>query len=192
MLVLGIDEVGRGCLAGPLVVGAVALDLKISGLKDSKLLTRKRREFYSEIIFSKAKYTGLGWVSVQELDAIGLSSSLRLGAARALQGLTLDVDRVVLDGNYNYLSAICGAEAIIKADMTVPSVSAASIIAKVARDNYMIQLAEQFPVYGFETHVGYGTAAHLTALKEYGACIHHRKSFEPLKSRLDVKSVETT
>lgn len=190
MLVLGIDEVGRGCLAGPLVVGAVVLDRNITGLKDSKLLSRKQREYYSEKIYSSAKYTGLGWVSVDELDSIGLSRSLRLGAKRALQGLSLAVDKTVLDGNYNYLAGVCDAETIIKADLTVPAVSAASIIAKVARDNYMIKLADQFPVYCFESHVGYGTAAHLQALRDYGACIHHRKSFEPLKTMLKVESIK--
>lgn len=190
MLVLGIDEVGRGCLAGPLVVGAVGLDTPIPGITDSKLLSRKQREHYAELIYAKAAYTGLGWISAEELDYIGLSNSLKLASERALESFNLSVDRIVLDGNYNYLKGVCAAETIIKADLSIPAVSAASIIAKVARDNYMIKLSEQYPLYKFESHVGYGTAAHIEALRNHGACEHHRKSFEPLKSMLSVQTVE--
>ena len=191
MVVLGIDEVGRGSLAGPLVVGAVVLDRKIPGIKDSKLLSRTQRERYYDEIIARAKFTGLGWVSVEEVDGFGLSRALRLGAARALNGFDLCVDRIVLDGNYDYLSEICTAETIVMADLIIPAVSAASIIAKVARDKYMIDLANKFPLYSFDKHVGYGTAIHIDALRRYGACIHHRRSFEPLKSILSIETVKS-
>ncbi len=182
MTILGIDEVGRGCLAGPLVVGAVVLDQPIEGLKDSKLLTRKRREQLSAQIWSKAAFIGIGWVAVDELDSLGLSNSLNLGAHRALTGFNIDCDRIILDGNYDYVKTIPLLETIIRADTVVPAVSAASIVAKVARDSYMLKLAADFPQYQFDRNVGYGTKAHLQAIKAYGACIHHRHSFKPIKT----------
>lgn len=184
MIVLGIDEVGRGSLAGPLVVGAVALDAKIIGLKDSKLLSRKQRLALAEIIKDLAKYIGLGWVNVQEIDKLGLTKSLTLGAKRALENLNTKFDSMILDGSYNYIKDYASCQTLPKADSLVPAVSAASIIAKVARDNYMIELAKEFPMYMFESHVGYGTKSHIKAISEYGACIHHRKTFEPVKSIL--------
>ncbi len=185
MYLVGIDEVGRGALAGPLVVGAVVLNQPISGLRDSKVLSRKQRTVLNELIIKSAKYVGLGWVSSKELDAIGLSQALTLAATRALSDLNLEPIRYILDGNYNYLSAAhTPFELIIKGDALVPAISAASIVAKVARDNYMFELDKELPEYGFKNHVGYGTKEHLNAIVRSGASIEHRKSFEPLKSQL--------
>lgn len=182
MRVLGIDEVGRGSIAGPLVVGAVVLDTKIAGLKDSKLLSRVKRTQLAQDIYAKALFCGLGWVTPLELDEIGLTKALTLASFRALTGLELTVDKTILDGKYNYLPSSYVCETIIGADNKVSAVSAASIIAKVARDEYMIKLSAEFPNYGFESHVGYCTQRHVDALKEYGCSVHHRKSFEPIKS----------
>lgn len=182
MLVLGIDEVGRGSLAGPLVVGAVVIDKPIKGLRDSKLLSRNQRLTVNDLIYQKAVYIGLGWVQVEELDSLGLTRGLTLASERALEQLDTKVDRVILDGNFNYLKGIDNCELIIKADRSIAAVSAASIVAKVARDSYMIALAKHYPQYMFENNVGYGTSAHLKALAVNGPCIHHRRSFNPVKS----------
>ena len=197
MAILGIDEVGRGPLAGPLVVGAVILpDEKpdwVQDLKDSKKLSAKKREKLSEIILKEAPATGLGWVKPAELDGIGISEALKLATKRAVkeaQACHVAFSQIVIDGKVNFLK---GAKlekyvsTLAKADDLVKEVSAASIIAKVARDTYMIKLAEKYPEYGFESHVGYGTAKHIAAIKEYGICEEHRKSFEPIKSMVGFK-----
>ena len=182
---LGIDEVGRGPWAGPLVVGACVLREPIEGLNDSKKLTPKRREKLATEIHEKA-YCGLGWVSAAELDKLGLSASLRKAcreAVKSIQAQKPEFNKIIIDGTINFLSdtPLNKYVAVLpKADALVPEVSAASIIAKVARDNYMIKLAERFPGYGFEKHVGYGTAAHKAALLELGPCEEHRKSFRPI------------
>lgn len=182
---LGIDEVGRGPWAGPLVVGACVLREPISGLNDSKKLTAKRREKLAAEIHEKA-YCGLGWVSATELDQLGLSDSLRKAcreAVKAVQAQKPEFNEIIIDGTINFLSdtPLGRYVAVLpKADALVPEVSAASIIAKVARDNYMIELAKKYPKYGFEKHVGYGTALHRAALEEYGPCEEHRKSFRPI------------
>jgi ribonuclease HII len=183
MLILGIDEVGRGSLAGPLVVGAVALDLEIKGLKDSKLLTKKRRENLANDIYLQAKYCGLGWASNQEIDSIGLTNSLKLAASRSVAKLSIKIDKIIIDGVINLLPDY-DSQLLIKADNCIPAVSAASIIAKVARDNYMISLEEVFPEYGFKTNVGYGTKNHLLAINKFGPTKYHRISFNPLKSMI--------
>lgn len=182
---LGIDEVGRGPWAGPLVVGACVLREPIEGLNDSKKLTAKRREKLAAEIHEKA-YCGLGWVSAAELDELGLSAALRKAcreAVKAVQAQKPEFNEIVIDGTVNFLSDTPLGKYVSvlpKADALVPEVSAASIIAKVARDNYMIELAERFPGYGFEKHVGYGTALHRAALEELGPCEEHRKSFRPV------------
>jgi len=181
MVVLGIDEVGRGCWAGPLVAGAVILKRAIPGVKDSKQLTRKAREALDAVIRRRAVAYGLGWVAPQELDEVGLTAAVRLAYQRALADITAAYGEIIIDGNYNFLADMPNARAIVKADTTVPAVSAASIIAKVARDAYMREQAAQFPAYGFENHVGYGTLAHRLALAEYGPCLLHRCSFQPLR-----------
>ncbi len=182
MRIIGVDEVGRGSLAGPLVVGAVMLSANIDGLKDSKLLTPKRREQLSEIIKLRAEFIGLGWVSALDIDRLGLNRALSLAGERALAELSIDYDKIILDGSVNYLPPQFRVETVIKADMSVAAVSAASIVAKVARDKFMHELARQIPNYGFERNVGYGTAEHLKAIQTYGVSEQHRRSFEPIKS----------
>jgi ribonuclease HII len=185
-MIIGVDEVGRGCLAGPLVAGAVLLDKPIRGLKDSKKLTKLQRATLDVVIRKKAVAFGLGWVPSEELDKVGLTEAVR----RAMQRAVADVQaqspdtEIIIDGNYNFLPEMPTAQCIIKADDTVPAVSAASIIAKVARDNYMAQMAAQYPGYMFESHVGYGTAAHRLALETLGLCDLHRRSFAPIRAML--------
>lgn len=184
-MTLGVDEVGRGCWAGPLVVGAVILNSPIAGLKDSKELSPKQRLLLDSIIKSKAKAIGLGWVTAAEIDQYGLTGSIRLAIKRSLEKIRINYEEIIIDGNINFLPDDPRAKAIIKADTTIAAVSAASIIAKVARDAYMIQAAATYPGYGFETHVGYGTAKHADALNQYGVCVLHRRSFKPIRLTLD-------
>lgn len=183
-MIVGIDEVGRGCWAGPLVVGAVVLGEPIVGLKDSKKLTKKQREALDERIRATAISFGLGWVQPAELDAVGLTQAVRLAMERALAVVTATYDEVIVDGNFNFLAHLPKTRQLIKADDTVPAVSAASIIAKVARDKYMTKIAQLYSGYGFENHVGYGTAIHMAALAELGVTDIHRKSFKPIKNLL--------
>jgi ribonuclease HII len=183
MITLGIDEVGRGSWAGPLVVGAVVLGHPIKGLTDSKLLSRPTREKLSLIINLEAADVSLGWVSAQEIDQFGLTKATRLAIDRALTNIKAGFDEIIVDGKFNYLSDDQRARAIVKADKTIPAVSAASIVAKVARDNWMIRVAaKEFPDYCFEKHVGYGTRLHRQALAEHGACSIHRLTYKPLVS----------
>ena len=192
MAILGIDEVGRGPLAGPLVVGAVILPENklewVFELKDSKKLSVKKRELLNELILKEAVATGLGWVFPEELDNVGIAEALRLATRRAVksvQGLHASFSQIVIDGKVNFLAETALGRYVStmpKADNLVKEVSAASIIAKVARDHYMYDVGLKFPGYGFEKHVGYGTAAHLRAIRELGICKEHRKSFEPIKS----------
>lgn len=179
-VVVGVDEVGRGCWAGPMVVGAVILNQPILGLKDSKKLSKKQRELLTELIKVEAKYS-LGWVSHSEIDAIGLSAATTLACQRAIENLNADYDEIIIDGGINFLPDNPKATCLIKADDTVPAVSAASIIAKVMRDNFMAEQAVQFPKYGFEKHVGYGTKIHIDALKQFGPTRIHRMSYKPLQ-----------
>lgn len=183
-MIVGIDEVGRGCLAGPLVAGAVLLRDPIEGLRDSKKLTRLQRERLSAQIKIEALAIGLGWVSAAELDQVGLTAAVGLAMKRALAGITMPFTEIIIDGNYNFLAGHASARCIIKADDTVPSVSAASIIAKVARDAFMREAALKYPNYAFESHVGYSTSAHLEALRKHGMCELHRRSFAPVRALL--------
>lgn len=184
MSIVGIDEVGRGCWAGPLVAGAVLLAHSIEGLKDSKKLSKKQRERLSKIILREAKTFGLGWVWPDEIDEIGLTAAVGLAMQRALEQINQEYDELIIDGSYNFFPDEPRAKAIIKADDLVPAVSAASIIAKVARDNYMEEIAGQYPGYGFEKHVGYGTALHIEKLKLHGVSDLHRRSYKPIKALL--------
>ena len=183
-MTLGADEVGRGCWAGPLVAGAVLLARPIDGLKDSKKLSKKQRERLSKIILAEAEAYGLGWVWPNEIDQLGLTAAVELAMRRAVEQITADYDELIIDGNYNFFPEEPRAKAIIKADDLVPAVSAASIIAKVARDNYMEELAVQYPEYGFEKHVGYGTALHIERLKLHGVSDQHRRSYKPIQALL--------
>jgi len=184
-MILGIDEVGRGPWAGPLVIGAVVLgDTVIEGLTDSKKLSKKRRDDLDVIIRRDALGYGIGWVAAAELDEIGLSAALVLATKRAVEQVNVPYHKIVIDGTINFLKGTA-KEAYVttlpKADLLESSVSAASIIAKVARDNYMITQDELYPHYKFGSHVGYGTAAHRAAIEAYGITPLHRLSFAPLK-----------
>ncbi len=183
-MIVGIDEVGRGPWAGPLVFGAVVLgDADIEGLTDSKKLTKKRREALNEEILQNAAATGIGWVSAGELDEIGLSDALKLACRRALEQITIPYRQIILDGTINFLKDTGKGPYVTtmaKADLLVPSVSAASIIAKVARDRYMAEQDDVYPGYGFGSHVGYGTATHREAIERLGVTPLHRLSFAPL------------
>jgi ribonuclease HII len=183
-MIVGVDEVGRGCLAGPLVAGAVLLDKPIRGLRDSKKLTKLQRQRLDVLIREKAIAFGLGWVSAEELDTLGLTEAVRTAMRRAVAAITVPYDKIIIDGNYNFLVDLPLSECLIKADDLVPAVSAASILAKVARDAYMTEIAKDFPGYQFESHVGYGTAFHRQALSELGMCALHRRSFAPIRAML--------
>lgn len=180
MVTVGIDEVGRGCWAGPLVVGAVILNSPVEGLKDSKKLTRNQRESLAEHIKRSAICSSLGWVWPPEIDGLGLTKATTLAIRRALEQIEHEYDEVIIDGKFNFLADNPKCRAIIKADDAVSAVSAASVMAKVARDGYMRSLVEQFPDYGFDSHVGYGTKKHLKSITDYGLLDIHRKSFKPL------------
>ena len=180
MITVGIDEVGRGCWAGPLVAGAVILGKPIDGLKDSKKLSKIRRQKLSDEIKEKAEAIGLGWVQPTEIDEIGLTEAVKLAMRRALDEIKIKYDEIIIDGNINFFSDNPKAKAVIKADDTVSAVSAASIVAKVARDDHMREAAKKYPDYGFESHVGYGTALHIERLKLHGVSDLHRLSYKPV------------
>ena len=186
MITLGMDEVGRGAWAGPVVVGAVALSEPIAGLRDSKLLSARQRLALVDTIRVGAHAWSIGSASSEEIDHLGLTTALKLAyqrAATALQDI-YEYKAIIIDGSYNFLAdSNIGStvQTIVRADKTVPAVSAASIIAKVWRDQYMIQSATLYPGYGFERHVGYGTAVHQAAVIQQGTCILHRQSVRPIK-----------
>ena len=183
-MILGIDEVGRGSWAGPLVVGAVVLGgTEISGLTDSKKLSKKQREKLDLQIRENASGIGLGWVTASEIDEIGLSKALVLATKRAVEQITVTYHEIIIDGTVNFLAETNKGKYVTtmkKADLLVPSVSAASIVAKVARDNYMVEQDTIYPGYGFKQHVGYGTAVHVLAINKLGVTPLHRLSFAPL------------
>lgn len=189
-MIVGVDEVGRGCLAGPVTAGAVVLNKKIPGLRDSKLLSRAQRESMNSKIRAHALGLGVGWASVQEINILGMTEAVRLAMYRAVEELLKNCDKaeqIIIDGNYNYFAThpLKGiSRAIIKADQTIPAVSAASVVAKVARDAYMIKLAQEYPQFGFERHVGYATRAHCAALQTYGITDVHRVNFRQVKERV--------
>lgn len=182
---VGIDEVGRGCWAGPLlVVAARQIGELPEGLTDSKLLTKAQRESIFQLLTSKVQ-VGEGWVSAAEIDSRGLANALRLGVKRALKALTaMEEEEIILDGAVNYCATkYKNAKCIIDADLNIPIVSAASIYAKVTRDKFMYELGIKYSNYGFERHVGYGTKAHRLALEEFGVLQNiHRTSFKPVKA----------
>jgi ribonuclease HII len=184
MITVGIDEVGRGCWAGPLVAGAVVLRAPIAGLKDSKKLSKKQREKLTLQIKDSGASIGLGWVWPEEIDRIGITASVKRAMQLALLQIKTDYDEVIIDGHINFLPENTKTRELIKADDLVPAVSAASIVAKVARENYMSEIVHTYPDYGFEQHVGYGTALHIAMLKEHGVTQIHRKSYKPIKALL--------
>lgn len=181
-LVAGVDEAGRGPLAGPVVAAAVILDelQPIKGLADSKRLTARRRERLYDEIRAKALCCSIAEASAQEIDAFNILGATLLAMQRAVQGLRLRPHKVLVDGNR--LPALpMPAAAIVKGDALVAAISAASILAKVHRDALCAQLHAQHPEYGFAAHKGYPTAQHLEALRMHGACPQHRRSFAPVR-----------
>ena len=194
-MILGIDEVGRGPYAGPLVIGACILgDWQnsenaewIEKLTDSKKLSTKRREELYVLIKEKALATATGWVSSAEIDEVGLSEALRLATRRAveqIQKTKVPFSEIIIDGTMNFLVGTKlekYVSTLKKGDFLVKEISAASILAKVERDNYMAKLDAVYPKYGFGKHVGYGTAAHQKAMEEFGLTPEHRRSFRPVR-----------
>lgn len=187
-MILGIDEVGRGAWAGPLVVGAVVLGgAQIEGLTDSKKLTAKRRRELAGEIKEKAVAIGLGWVSAETIDRIGLSEALKMATRLAVKEIKVPYDEIIIDGTIKLLDDD-RVTTMKQADLLVPSVSAASIVAKVARDYYMSEVVhKEHPGYSFDKHVGYGTALHSFALAEHGPMELHRLSFNPVKKALGLE-----
>ena len=180
-LVAGVDEAGRGPLAGPVVAAAVILDelQPIKGLEDSKKLTALRREALFDEIRAKALCCSIALATVEEIDQLNILQATMLAMKRAVEGLRLKPQKTLVDGNQLPALSML-AEAIVKGDALVPAISAASILAKVYRDRWCAELDQAYPQYGFARHKGYGTAIHLAALREHGACPQHRRSFAPV------------
>lgn len=191
--ICGVDEAGRGPLVGAVVAGAVVLDPEnpIDGLRDSKKLSAARREYLYEQIMEKAKAWGIGQSSPAEIDRMNILQATMLAMRRAVEDLATRMgswpNKALIDGNRCPELPIA-AEAIIKGDAKEPAISAASILAKVTRDRQMQILHERHPQYGFAQHMGYPTEAHFAALKEYGACEEHRKSFSPVRKVLELQT----
>lgn len=180
---IGIDEVGRGAWAGPLLVVAAREKADLpAGLKDSKKLSKTRRQKLLPLIEQSCEL-GEGWVTAGEIDELGLNKAMQLAVRRALLAINAnDNEQIILDGLINYCpKSFTDVTCLPRADDTFQIVSAASIAAKVKRDNYMANLPAQYVSYGFASHVGYGTADHLKAIIRYGLCDLHRRSFEPVK-----------
>jgi len=177
----GVDEAGRGPLAGPVVAAAVILDdsKRILGLADSKVLTPLQRDKLYDKIREKALCCSVGSASVQEIEELNIFHATMLAMRRAVEGLRLKPAKVLVDGNRLPKLDIL-SEAIVDGDAKVRAISAASIIAKVTRDRLLVELHEQFPQYGFAAHKGYSTPEHLEALRLHGACMHHRRHFAPV------------
>lgn len=184
-LVVGVDEVGRGPIAGPVVAAAVILDPAnpIDGLNDSKKLTEKKREALVPIIKEKALAWSLGRAEVSEIDDINILQASLLAMKRAVEGLSILPDHALVDGN-KAPDLSCSVTTIVKGDEKEPAIAAASIIAKVARDHEMVEFEQQYPGYGLAKHKGYPTKQHLLALDELGATPIHRVSFGPVKNCL--------
>ncbi|MGB0721211.1 MAG: ribonuclease HII [Gammaproteobacteria bacterium] len=184
--VAGVDEVGRGPLIGPVVTAAVILDPRrpIEGLNDSKKLSEARREVLAPLIRERALAWSLGRAEVEEIDELNILHATLLAMRRAVEGLAIVPDHVYIDGNRVPPGLACAATAVVKGDATVPSIAAASILAKVARDGEMCALHERIPEYGLDRHKGYPTATHLEALRRYGPSPWHRRSFRPVRELL--------
>jgi ribonuclease HII len=190
-LLAGVDEAGRGPLAGPVVAAAVILDdsKRIFGLADSKVLTPLARERLYDKICEKALCCAVGSASVQEIDTLNILHATMLAMRRAVEGLRLKPAKVLVDGNRLPTLDVL-SEAIVGGDAKVKSISAASIIAKVTRDRLLAQLHEEFPHYGFAAHKGYGTPEHLQALRVHGPCVHHRRFFAPVAATFTTEDGE--
>lgn len=184
-LVAGVDEAGRGPLAGPVVAAAVILDERapIAGLADSKVLRPARREQLFERICDRALCVQVAQASVEEIDQLNILQATLLAMRRAVEGLRLLPRQVLVDGNRVPVLRV-PARAVVRGDATVAAISAASIVAKVHRDRICVRLHELHPQYGFDGHKGYPTAAHLAALRRHGPCAAHRRSFAPVRELL--------
>jgi ribonuclease HII len=184
--ICGVDEAGRGPLAGPVIAAAVALDpdRPIAGLRDSKRLSAAQRERLADAIRHHALAWSLGRADAEEIDRLNILQATLLAMRRAVEALAQVPDRVLVDGNVcPRLTLAC--EAVVRGDATVPAISAASILAKVARDAEMQRLHAVYPDYGFAGHKGYPTAAHLAALGRLGPCPEHRRSFAPVRRAVE-------
>jgi ribonuclease HII len=192
-LIAGVDEAGRGPLAGPVVAAAVILDelQPIAGLADSKVLTERRRELLFDEIRAKALAFCIAQASVEEIDQLNILQATMLAMKRAVEGLRLKPHKVLVDGN-RLPTLVILAEAIVKGDALVPSISAASILAKVYRDRWCAEFHLEYPQYGFAGHKGYGTAEHLAALRLHGACQQHRRTFGPVRLVLQAAALAAT
>jgi ribonuclease HII len=180
-LVAGVDEAGRGPLAGPVVAAAVILDPKrrVRGLRDSKLLTEAARDRLAIEIRGKAIAWAVASADVAEIDAINILQASLLAMRRAIEALPVQPEEALIDGNF-CPSVSCRSYAIVKGDRDVPAISAASILAKTTRDAMLVELDRAYPLYGFAQHKGYATALHLAALNRHGPCPAHRRSFAPV------------
>ena len=185
ILVCGVDEAGRGPLAGPVSAAAVILDphYPIEGLADSKKLSQQQRDRLAIIIRERALAWAVAYADVVEIDQLNILQASLLAMRRAVLALHIKPQQILVDGLYCPRTGI-PSQAIVKGDSKVAAISAASILAKTARDALMLELHEQYPHYGFADHKGYPTAAHLAALREHGASIVHRKSFRPVRELL--------
>lgn len=183
--VAGVDEVGIGPLAGPVLACAVILDpaQPIEGLADSKSISEKRRKVLADEIHQRALSVSVGRASVEEIDQLNVLNASHLAMRRALAGLSVEPDHVLVDGN-KVPEMAYSAEAIVQGDKTVDAISAASIVAKVTRDEELTALAQDYPGYGFESHKGYPTAQHRRALRTMGPCPAHRRSYAPVQAAL--------
>lgn len=183
--IAGVDEAGRGPLIGPVVAAAVILpkDYDLPFLTDSKKLSERKREVLAQQIKASALAWHIAFVSAQQIDEINILQATLKAMTMAVDGLTMPPEHVLVDGNrlpkWDYSS-----EALVKGDLKEPAISAASILAKVARDSWMHELHDQHPEYQFANHKGYGTKAHLEAIKKYGILAEHRRSFKPVRERL--------
>jgi len=182
-LIAGVDEVGRGCLAGSVVAAAVILDATkpIAGLADSKKLTERKREYLSQIIQEKALSWAIAEASVVEIDSLNILQATLIAMQRAVAGLQQQPDRVLVDGN-RLPSLTMPAQAIVKGDNKITAISAASIIAKVYRDKLMVDYHRQYPNFSFHLHKSYGTSQHLLEIQQFGFLEIHRKTFNPVKT----------
>jgi len=192
LLIAGVDEAGRGPLAGPVLAAAVILNPAhpIAGLADSKQLSETRREQLAAEIRAHALAWALGRADVAEIDRINILQASLRAMQRAVANLRLAPGQVLVDGKQCPSGLICPCQAIVKGDATVPAISAASILAKVARDAELRDLHERYPAYGFTRHKGYPTAAHREALRRFGPCPEHRRSFAPVAAVLQTVVIE--
>lgn len=187
-LIAGVDEAGRGPLAGPVVVAAVILDpaRPISGLDDSKKLSERKRDALYPLIIERALAWHIEYVEADEIDRINILQATLAGMRRSLQGLAVAPAHALIDGNRLPDGLPCPATAIIGGDASEPAISAASILAKVARDACMRELHAHYPHYGFDRHKGYPSPLHLAALHAHGPCPQHRRSYAPVRRALEI------